>query len=98
MISTINWAFLPPDDEMKYPCQLSGGMKKRLALGRALAINPKLIILDEPFGFLDQELKTELLEDLQVLASDQQISLLLISHNTHEVESFCQRTIKLAKA
>lgn len=82
-------------EENKYPCQLSGGMKKRLALGRALAVNPRLIILDEPFGFLDQELKNELLEDLRRIALEQKMSLLLISHNTYEVESFCQREIKL---
>lgn len=82
-------------EENKYPCQLSGGMKKRLALGRALAVNPRLIILDEPFGFLDQELKNELLEDLRHIALAQKMSLLLISHNTYEVENFCQREIKL---
>lgn len=82
-------------EEHKYPCQLSGGMKKRLALGRALAINPKLIILDEPFGFLDQKLKQELLEDLDEIWAKEMTTLLLISHDPQDVQNFCQREIRL---
>lgn len=84
-------------EEHKYPCQLSGGMKKRLALGRALAINPKLIILDEPFGFLDQKLKQELLEDLGEIWAKEMTTLLLISHDPQDVQNFCQREIKLTQ-
>ncbi|UCG38404.1 MAG: ATP-binding cassette domain-containing protein [bacterium] len=78
-----------------YPNQLSGGMRKRLALARALAINPKLLILDESFGSLDQELKASLFRDLKEIWALTGTTILLITHDAGDLENFVQREIRL---
>lgn len=82
-------------EEKKYPFELSGGMKKRLTIARALALNPKVIILDEPFGSLDHKLKYELLSDLGSIWKNSSTSLVLVSHDPSEVNKLCQREIIL---
>jgi ABC-type nitrate/sulfonate/bicarbonate transport system ATPase subunit len=81
--------------ENYYPSQLSGGMKKRLAIARALAINPKLLILDESFGSLDSNLKIELYRDLSDIWQQTKTTILLITHDSKDLENLAQREIKL---
>ena len=83
--------------ENMYPHQLSGGMKKRLALARALAVNPKLLILDESFSSLDSQLKNELYEDLRQIWEKVGTTILLITHDSRDLENLAHREIKLSK-
>ena len=81
--------------EGKFPFQLSGGMKKRLSLARALAIAPDLLILDEIFSSLDMELKKVLYEDLKKIWGAKKTTILLLSHDQEEVRFLCKRNIVL---
>lgn len=79
-----------------YPRQLSGGMKKRLALARALAVNPRLLILDESFSSLDSNLKYELYEDLRRIWRETAATILLITHDSRDLENLAHRDIRLS--
>lgn len=64
-----------------YPHQLSGGMKKRLALLRAVVLKPRLLILDETFSSIDIELREKILEDFALLWKNLNIGTILITHD-----------------
>lgn len=81
-----------------YPNQLSGGMKKRLALARALAVNPKLLILDESFSSLDSNLKTELYDDLRTVWQETNTTILLITHDSQDLHGLAHREIRLTSS
>jgi NitT/TauT family transport system ATP-binding protein len=68
----------------KYPSQLSGGMKRRLNIARALAFNPDLILMDEPFGSLDVVIKDRLIDDIQKIWIDRKISVIMVTHDPSE--------------
>ncbi|RYY29595.1 MAG: ATP-binding cassette domain-containing protein [Sphingobacteriaceae bacterium] len=69
------------------PAQLSGGQQQRLAILRALAIKPNLLLMDEPFSALDLKTKTVLISELQFLLGKNSISTIIVSHNLHELEA-----------
>lgn len=83
--------------EKYYPNQLSGGMKKRLSIARALAVNPQLIIFDESFNSLDFELRTEIFRDLKEIWKSTKTTILLISHDPRDIQEIAQREIHLKK-
>lgn len=83
------------DSAQLYPHQLSGGMKKRLALARALAVKPLLLVLDETFSSLDLALKRDLARELQEVWRNRGSGVLVISHNPDEIEILCDRQIAL---
>jgi bicarbonate transport system ATP-binding protein len=68
----------------KKPPQISGGMKQRVSIARALAIRPEVLILDEPFGALDAITKEELQEELLKIWNDHRCTVLMITHDIDE--------------
>ena len=78
-----------------YPNALSGGMKKRLSLARALVVNPDFLILDEPFASLDYMMRDELHGELDLLFSVTQKTTLLVTHDINEAIYLSDRIIIL---
>jgi NitT/TauT family transport system ATP-binding protein len=82
--------------EDRYPWQLSGGMQQRASLCRALIHNPTLLLLDEPFGALDQFTREELWEILQQLWLDQKPTILLVTHDLRESAYLANRIVVMS--
>ena len=78
----------------RYPKQLSGGQRQRVALARLMAYEPDVLLLDEPFSALDEDLKEDL---LQKLKSELQISkpVIFVSHDKEEVNKLCDLKYKI---
>lgn len=79
--------------EARYPRQLSGGQKQRAALARLLAVEPEVILLDEPFSALDTQLKDRLQEQLQLLLAEYGGISVLVSHDRQEIERLSDRAL-----
>ncbi len=70
------------------PDYLSGGQQQRLAILRALATKPRLLLMDEPFSALDPKMKTELIAELKVLLKEMGTTTLIVSHNPQELDGW----------
>ena len=77
----------------KYPSQLSGGMQQRAAIARALVLNTKLLLLDEPFSALDAMVKVDLSDELRALQSQFGITMIMVTHDLEEAFSLSDRVI-----
>lgn len=79
----------------KKPPQISGGMKQRVSIARALAIRPQVLILDEPFGALDAITKEELQEELLKIWNDHRCTVLMITHDIDEALFLADRLVMM---
>ena len=68
----------------KFPHEISGGQQQRIAIARALAPGPEILLLDEPFSALDEELKETLMHDVKNLLKEEKITTIVITHNIKE--------------
>jgi NitT/TauT family transport system ATP-binding protein len=81
------------DFEQAYVHELSGGMKQRVAIARALALNPDVLLMDEPFGALDAQTRDLLHEELQTIWSDTRKTILFVTHNVREAVVLGDRVV-----
>src|SRR5258707_3512803 len=79
----------------RYPSQLSGGQRQRIALARALAIDPRLLLLDEPFGALDAKVRKELRRWLRRVHDETGITTIFVTHDQEEAMDLADRVVVL---
>ena len=77
----------------KYPSQLSGGMKQRVAIARTLGQDPRVLLMDEPFGALDAQVRWEMQEMMIKLIEDQRKTVLFVTHDIQEVIYLADRVV-----
>jgi putative spermidine/putrescine transport system ATP-binding protein len=77
--------------ERKYPFQLSGGQQQRVAIGRALALRPALLLLDEPFSALDAKIRGQMREELKRIQNTAGLTVLFVTHDQEEAMAISER-------
>lgn len=79
----------------KYPSQLSGGMRQRVALIRTLAIKPKILLLDEAFSALDYQTRIMVTKDIYEIIKNENVTTLMVTHDISEAISMSDRIVVL---
>lgn len=91
VLETLSSVGLREDCLNRYPHEFSGGQRQRISLARTLVLQPKLLVLDEPVSSLDVTVQAQLLELLNRLKREREISYLFISHNLAVLRQVCER-------
>lgn len=89
ILKLLNIVGMPPDSLYKYPHEFSGGQRQRIGVARAVALNPKLIVADEPVSALDLSVQAQILNFLKKIQKDFKLSYLFISHDLGVVKHMC---------
>ncbi|MCK9186872.1 ABC transporter ATP-binding protein [Candidatus Gracilibacteria bacterium] len=84
------------DKHESFPYELSGGMKKRLSIARALAVNPKFLIMDEPFSSLDHKIRSQIYKEVSILTKELNKTVLLVTHDLDEAIELSNKIIVLS--
>src|SRR5919109_1179669 len=82
--------------EQAYPSQLSGGIQQRVGLARARAVNPQVLLMDEPFASIDEQTRRILQDDLLRLWSDERKTVVLVTHSMEEAIYLSDRVVVLS--
>lgn len=88
---------LPGDVAARYPAELSGGQAQRVGVARALADQPKILLMDEPFGAVDPVVRTELQQQLMLIQQELGTTILFVTHDMSEALLLADEIIVLAK-
>ena len=81
----------------KYPYQLSGGQQQRIALARALAISPRVLLLDEPLSALDAKIRVELRQEIRRIQQATNITTVYVTHDQEEALSLSDRVVVMSQ-
>jgi NitT/TauT family transport system ATP-binding protein len=83
--------------ENRYPSQLSGGMRQRVSIARALVHEPSILMMDEPFGALDAITRTQIRHDLELLWMETRKTVLFITHSIEEAIGLSDRVLVMSR-
>lgn len=90
VLSLLDRVGLPPGSLYKYPHEFSGGQRQRIGVARAIALNPKLIIADEPVSALDVSVQAQVLNFMQDIQHDLNLTMMFIAHDLGVVRHMCK--------
>jgi len=89
---------LPAEFQFRYPHELSGGQRQRVAIARALALNPRILLLDEPTSALDVSIQAEILNLLNRLRRELNLTFVIVSHDLAVISYMCERLMVMRNA